>query len=190
MRLALILTILTSSLSAQKHPITHEDVWLMKRTGPAVVSPDGKWAVTSVVDPSYDAGKTASDLWLVTLDGTTPPRRLTFTIAPEAGPVFSPDSKRLAFSTKREGDETPQIYVLPLDGGEAMRVTNVSTGASGPQWRPCHRRGAVDCRRRAGRAGRFPQPPDQPQQPHHALDEKRLNSGRDFWPRVWEIPRP
>jgi len=136
MRLALILTILTSSLSAQKHPITHEDVWLMKRTGPAVVSPDGKWAVTSVVDPSYDAGKTASDLWLVTLDGTTPPRRLTFTIAPEAGPVFSPDSKRLAFSTKREGDETPQIYVLPLDGGEAMRVTNVSTGASGPQWRP------------------------------------------------------
>src|SRR5207248_5370874 len=49
--------------------------------------------------------------------------------------IFSPDSKRLAFATKREGDEANQIYVLPLDGGEAMRITNVSGGASGPQWR-------------------------------------------------------
>ena len=108
----------------------------MKRVGAPQVSPDGKWAVTSVMEPSYDAAKTASDLWLISLAGTAPPRRLTSTLAPESGAVFSPDSKRLAFATKREGDETNQIYVLPLDGGEAMRVTNISTGASDPQWRP------------------------------------------------------
>src|SRR5207249_1505530 len=130
------LLLLAPALLAQKRPITHEDVWLIKRTGPPAVSPDGKWAVTSVVEPSYEAGKSASDLWLIALDGSTPPRKLTSTIAPESGAVFSPDSKRLAFATKREGDEATQIYVLPLDGGEAMRVTNLSTGASDPQWRP------------------------------------------------------
>ncbi|MFZ6775115.1 S9 family peptidase, partial [Undibacterium sp. SXout7W] len=30
-----------------KHAITHEDVWLMKRVGAPVASPDGKWAVFS-----------------------------------------------------------------------------------------------------------------------------------------------
>ena len=30
------------SVSAQKQIITHEDVWLMKRVGAPVVSPDGK----------------------------------------------------------------------------------------------------------------------------------------------------
>jgi dipeptidyl aminopeptidase/acylaminoacyl peptidase len=108
----------------------------MKRVGAPQVSPDGRWAVTSVVEPSYDSAKTASDLWLISLEGPAPPRRLTSTLAAESGAVFSPDSKRLAFATKREGDETTQIYILPLDGGEAMRITNVSTGASDPRWRP------------------------------------------------------
>jgi dipeptidyl aminopeptidase/acylaminoacyl peptidase len=136
MRTLLALALFSSALTAQKRPITHEDVWLMKRVGAPTVSPDGKWAVTSVMEPSYDAAKTASDLWLISLAGSAPPRRLTSTLAPESGAVFSPDSKRLAFATKREGDETNQIYILPLDGGEAMRVTNISTGASDPQWRP------------------------------------------------------
>ncbi len=136
MRTLIALLFLASASFAQKRPITHEDVWLMKRVGGLDVSPDGKWAVTSVMEPSYDAAKTASDLWLVSLDGSAAPRRLTSTLAPENGATFSPDSKRLAFATKREGDEMNQIYILPLDGGEAMRVTNVSTGASEPQWRP------------------------------------------------------
>ncbi len=51
--------------------------------------------------------------------------------------AWSPDSQRLAFSAKREGDEVNQIYVLDVaDGGEAVRVTSLSTGARSPQWRP------------------------------------------------------
>jgi dipeptidyl aminopeptidase/acylaminoacyl peptidase len=42
----------------------------------------------------------------------------------------------MAFSTRREGDEAPQIYVLPLAGGEAVRVTSAAGGAANPQWRP------------------------------------------------------
>src|SRR6185295_12611705 len=36
-----------------------------------------------------------------------------------------------------EGDEAGQIYLLDVaDGGEAVRLTSLSTGARSPQWRP------------------------------------------------------
>jgi dipeptidyl aminopeptidase/acylaminoacyl peptidase len=136
MRLLAAFFVCILALPAQKRPITHEDVWLMKRVGPPAVSPDGKWAVVSVTEPAYDDSKTSSDLWIVPIDGSAAPRRLTSTRAGESGAVFSPDSSRLAFAAKREGDDVAQVYVLPLAGGEAARVTNLSTGAFGAKWRP------------------------------------------------------
>ena len=66
-------------------PITHELLWMMKRVGAPVVSPDGKWVIFSVLEPSYEADKEASDLWLVPADGSTAPRRITNTRAAESG---------------------------------------------------------------------------------------------------------
>lgn len=120
-----------------RRPITHEDVWLMKRVGPPVVSPDGRWAVFSLVEPAYEESQQGSDLWIVPTDGSTPPRRVTSTRGAESGPVWSPDSRRLAFAARREGDDVPQIYLLDvIGGGEAQRVTQLSSGARSPQWRP------------------------------------------------------
>lgn len=49
----------------------------------------------------------------------------------DLGATWSPDSKRIAFTAKREGDDAAQVYVLSvLNGGEAQRVTSLSTGAS------------------------------------------------------------
>ena len=118
-------------------PLTHEKLWMMKRVGAPTVSPDGKWVVYSVLEPSYEPDKEASDLWVVAADGRSAPRRLTHTRAAEKGVVWSPDSRAIAFATRREGDEADQIYVLDLaGGGEARRITNLSTGAASPQWRP------------------------------------------------------
>jgi dipeptidyl aminopeptidase/acylaminoacyl peptidase len=122
---------------AARTPITHEKLWMMKRVSGPVVSPDGKWVVLTVLEPSYETDKEVSDLWLVPADGSAPPRRLTNSKAPEKGVVWSPDSRAIAFATKREGDEAEQIYILDLaQGGEARRLTNLSTGALNPQWRP------------------------------------------------------
>lgn len=121
---------------AAKAPITHEDVWLMPRVGAPAVSPDGKYVVVSVLEPEYEDSKQVSDLWIVPADGSAPPRRLTATKGSESGVAWSPDSTRIAFAAKREGDEAPQIYVLSLAGGEAVRVTSLSTGAFEPRWRP------------------------------------------------------
>ncbi len=126
-----------AALAAGKTPLTHETLWMMKRVGAPAVSPDGKWVVYSLIEPSYEADKQVSDLWLVPAAGGAAPRRLTNTKGGEGGVVWSPDSRQIAFTAKREGDEVDQVYVLDvLGGGEARRVTNISTGAASPQWRP------------------------------------------------------
>src|SRR5262249_50488908 len=136
--LCLVLPLATGAETpAARTPITHEKLWMMKRVSGPTVSPDGKWVVFSVLEPAYDQDKEVSDLWLTPSDGSQPPRRLTHTKAPEKGVAWSPDSGRLAFATKREGDAAEQIYILDLTGGgEARRLTNLSTGASNPRWRP------------------------------------------------------
>lgn len=137
-RLSCLLLLVLSYAQAQtKRPITHEDVWLMKRVGAPVPSPDGKWVVFSVVEPAYDEKDQVSDLWLVPADGSTKPRRLTNTKGGESGATWSPDSTRIVFSARREGDEVAQLYILDvINGGEAQRVTTLSTGARSPQFSP------------------------------------------------------
>lgn len=122
--------------AADKRVITHEDVWTMKRVGDVAISPDGKLAVFAVTEPGYDPATQVSDLWIAMTDGASPARRLTNTKSAESGAVFSPEGSRILFSAKREGDDQPQIYVLSLLGGEALRVTSAPNGASNPQWRP------------------------------------------------------
>ena len=136
--LALITVLLiATAATAAKQPLTHETMWLMKRVGAPLPSPDGKWVVFPLTEPSYDSKEQVADLWLVPADGSAPPRRLTASKAGESGAAWSPDSRRIAFSAKRDGDEQGQIYVIDVvGGGEAQRVTSVSTGAQSPQFSP------------------------------------------------------
>jgi dipeptidyl aminopeptidase/acylaminoacyl peptidase len=137
---SLLLLILTAQLWAEEaplRPVTHEDVWLMKRLGEPVISPDGRHAVVSVMEPSYEEEGDISDLWLIDSTGKAPPRRLTSTAEDESGVAWNPDGRTIAFSTTRGKDEVSQVYLLPMDGpGEATAITSLSTGASNPRWSP------------------------------------------------------
>jgi dipeptidyl aminopeptidase/acylaminoacyl peptidase len=136
MRLITLILLATAILPAQKRPVTHEDIYLLKRTGEPIPSPDGKWAIFTLTEPAYDPAQVQSDLWIVPVDGATPARRLTASRGPESGVAWSPDSTRIAFTAKREGDDVAQIYILPIQGGESQRVTTLPTAAANPQWRP------------------------------------------------------
>lgn len=123
--------------AADLRAISHEDLWLMPRVAAPVVSPDGRWVVVTVTEPAYDADEQRTSLWLLPSDGSAEPRRLTHARAAESGTAWSPDSRRIAFSSRRDEDKVNQIYVLDIDrGGEAQRVTTISTGARTPQFSP------------------------------------------------------
>lgn len=132
-----------ASPDAAKRPITHEDLWLMKRVGAPSVSPDGRWAVFSVTDTAYDEKDQVTDLWIVSTDpvNKSAPRRLTGGASGEAGVEWSPDGTRLVFSARREGDDSAQLYLLDLQaGGEAQRLTRLVNGARAPKFAPDGRR--------------------------------------------------
>ncbi|MES2848656.1 MAG: S9 family peptidase [Bacteroidota bacterium] len=134
--LFIVIFFLSVNVFAQnKKAITHEDMWLMKRVGAPEISPDGKWVVFSVLDPAYDEKDQNNDLWIVSSDGNSKPRKLTGTKTGESNYTWSPDSKQVAFTAKREADEVAQLYIINVaGGGEAQRITNLSTAVASPKW--------------------------------------------------------
>ena len=143
----LSLVISVSALATERRPVTHEEVWLMKRLGTPVVSPDGKKAVVSVEEPSYEEDGEASDLWLLDIAGREAPLRLTASPEAESDVDWSPDGSKIAFSASREEEQPAQIYTLNMVGpGEAIQITNLSTGAANPKWSPDGKRIAFESR--------------------------------------------
>ncbi len=102
------------------------------------LSPDGAVAVVSVSRIDLDADEYRSDLWEVATDGSGPARRLT-NGPRDSQPAFSPDGAWLAFVRTEEGGK-PQVWLLPVSGGEPRRLTDHPLGASGPTWDPTSKR--------------------------------------------------
>lgn len=150
----------SSSTTNTKRVITHEDLWLMKRVGAPVPSPDGKWAIFTVTQPAYDKDAT-TDLWLVPLRppdndrnnntndnsggkkrnnaaaaAAAAPRQLTHSLASKSGLDWHPNSTKVAFAMKRDDKDVSQIYIVDIritgDGREGVeRITNVVAGGVG-----------------------------------------------------------
>src|SRR5690606_37757861 len=51
-------------------------------------------------------------------------------------PRFSPDGTKLAFLAQRTEKAKPQLYVIPLEGGEAVKVTDLPAGVGDYVWLP------------------------------------------------------
>jgi dipeptidyl aminopeptidase/acylaminoacyl peptidase len=112
--------------------ITFDDMIKLHRVGAPQISTDGKWVAYAVATPDMDANRNASNLWMVSTDSGAP-IQLTQS-GRDTSPVWSPDGKMLAFISSRSGES--QVYVLPMDGGEAHAWTHLSTGADVVKWSP------------------------------------------------------
>jgi dipeptidyl aminopeptidase/acylaminoacyl peptidase len=101
------------------------------------ISPDGKSIVFVVSRPNLD--KDRSDRELVRIDISTGAQHvLTYERRGVGSPRWSPSGDRLAFvAVEGTGKEAqPQIFVLPMTGGEARKITDAPNGIEQFAWKP------------------------------------------------------
>jgi dipeptidyl aminopeptidase/acylaminoacyl peptidase len=110
------------------------DIGLMRVVGSPSASPDGGRAVVSVERADLDADRYFADLWLVALDGASPPIRLTSGEL-DREPCWSPDGQFIAFTRAVPGSG-PQLHVLSTVGGPARPLTSHPLGIASPRWSP------------------------------------------------------
>jgi Tol biopolymer transport system component len=79
------------------------------------ISPDGKW----IAFFRAEAGPNG-DLWVVSAAGGEA-RQLTFDIREGGSPVWTPDSRRIIFSSARAGSQT--LWQMPATGGDPQPLT-------------------------------------------------------------------
>ncbi len=122
------------SAHAQKTASISFEKWIsLKQAGSPVISPNGKYVVYTVSSTDWANNSYDSELWL-SKDGQ-PPVQLTRTSKGSSGsPSFTPDNNYVSFIADR--GEKSQIYIIPVNGGEALQVTKDEDGIANYEWSP------------------------------------------------------
>src|SRR5215468_8155622 len=137
-RCLLIVTVLFSLCAMafaqpKAHVLDKETFMNMESVGNPEISPDGKQIIftRTWVDKVKDQYR--SNLWIVDVDGSRV-RELTSGSRNDSSPVWSPDGKRVAFLSDRDGAN--QLSVMWLDTREIAQLTHLEQAPSGVKWSP------------------------------------------------------
>jgi acylaminoacyl-peptidase len=105
------------------------------------ISPDGEKIVFTYSEVNMKENRYDAHLWMI--DGKKKIRQFTHGICSESNPRWSPKGDQIVFVSNRKGhkdkdDEkpSPQLFIIPIDGGEARKITYHEEGAANPQWSP------------------------------------------------------
>ncbi len=113
--LCIVLLLAVAWLAA---PVSAEEARLLRQPG---------------VSANHIAFVYANDIWMVPRSGGDA-RRITTHVGTEAGPMFSPDGKTIAFSGEYDGNT--DVFVVPAEGGEPRRLTYHPGGDMVRGWTP------------------------------------------------------
>jgi dipeptidyl aminopeptidase/acylaminoacyl peptidase len=116
----------------ERRPVTFKDLISMQRVSDPQISPDAQWIAYSVATPDLDANHASHNIWIVPSAGGAA-RQLTRGGSDERA-RWSPDGRKIAFLSSRDGAQ--QVYTILLEGGEATKLTSLSTGADNELWSP------------------------------------------------------
>lgn len=121
----------------QTNRFTIADLARMVRISDPQISPDGKSVVVVVSRPNYDEKRYDAELVLVDI-ATSGQHILTRDRQGVEQPRWSPSGDRLAFLAKPgpSKEEKAQLFVMLMNGGDALRLTSVTNGVRHFAWRP------------------------------------------------------
>jgi dipeptidyl aminopeptidase/acylaminoacyl peptidase len=126
LRLLMLGTALAATTGAMAAPrgFTIDDLVSMERVGSPAVSPDATRVVYTVRSTDLSKNRGHTELWMVDLRAAKPaPQRLTNSSASNSDPEWSPSGDAVYFLSSRSGSS--QVWRLPVNGGEATKVTDL-----------------------------------------------------------------
>jgi dipeptidyl aminopeptidase/acylaminoacyl peptidase len=111
-------------------PMAIDDLIGSVRIGDPQLSPDDRTVVFVRTTTDLESGARNADIWSVPADGSAEPKALIAGPRGESTPRFSPDGRRIAFISTRDG--APQVYVADAAGGNVKKVTDLARGVKAP----------------------------------------------------------
>jgi dipeptidyl aminopeptidase/acylaminoacyl peptidase len=127
--------------------ITLDDFFAIQHVEDPQLSPDGSRVAYVHLQIDRDSFEYQRSIWVTPVTGGKP-RRITNGPS-DSAPRWSPDGTRLAFlrapasgvkpknrDERDQGIGQPQLWLLPMDGGEPAQLTRRQHGAGAPVWSP------------------------------------------------------
>ncbi len=119
--------------AAQTKPLTPADLMRTKGIEDAQISPDGKELLFIIKEADLAKDQYVRTIWRMPVNGESRPVRLTDSDQ-DSSPRWSPDGRRVAFLSAREG--MPQIWIFDCATGRAERITQAPGSAFSFAWAP------------------------------------------------------
>ena len=134
---AVVFMLFTITVSAQqeKNNFRLQDLRKLINISSPCISPDGSRIafIKSVPDWKTDKSKQEIDL-IDAASGSI--RSLTFNRKAISNLSWSPDGSDLSFLSEDSSTKKPQIYIMPMNGGDPVRITKSKTGVAEYTWSP------------------------------------------------------
>ncbi len=128
-----------------KRNIEVRDLMRLRMVSDPQISPDASRVAFVHTTIDFDEDEYVHDIYIVDVK-TGRMGQFTSGRGKDKHPRWSPDGRKLLFTStppSEEGEEKKkkaQLYVIPLDGGEARRLTDIEGGVESPRWSPDGRR--------------------------------------------------
>ena len=136
----LLIVFLAFSLDSlyAKEAFLPTDVLRIKSCSNVEISPDGCWIAYTVSVPRKvceKPGSSYTELYLVSTKTNKVKPFITGKVS-ISSPQWSPDGSKIAFITKKNTNKNKQVWMIAVDGGEAVQVTKSKTSVSSFRWHP------------------------------------------------------